>query len=71
MWRGTLDKMVKNLQTKGVEDTPYQDKNWRKLLRGGSHRPFSIIYYLQNTWLPMVVTTGLVLIHLLLVFAGL
>lgn len=29
MWRGTLDKMVKNLKAKGVEDTPYQDKNWR------------------------------------------
>lgn len=28
MWRGKLDKMVKNLQSKGVESTPYQDKIW-------------------------------------------
>ena len=28
MWRGTLDRMVKNLQLKGVEDTPYDDKIW-------------------------------------------
>lgn len=28
MWRGTLDKMVNNLQSKGVEDTPYDDKVW-------------------------------------------
>ena len=27
-WRGRLDKMVKNLQEKGMEDTPYNDKNW-------------------------------------------
>ena len=28
MWKGTLDRMVKNLQEKGVENTPYEDKNW-------------------------------------------
>ena len=28
MWRGTLDRMVANLQEKGVENTPYEDKNW-------------------------------------------
>ena len=28
MWRGTLDRMVNNLQSKGVEDTPYDDKIW-------------------------------------------
>lgn len=28
MWRGTLDKMVKNLQEKGVECSPYEDKMW-------------------------------------------
>jgi len=28
MWKGTLDRMVKNLQNKGVADTPYEDKNW-------------------------------------------
>ena len=28
MWRGTLDRMVKNLQTKGFESTPYEDKEW-------------------------------------------
>jgi hypothetical protein len=28
MWRGTLDRMVKKLQTKGFESTPYQDKEW-------------------------------------------
>ena len=28
MWRGTLDKKVKNLQNNGVESTPYEDKNW-------------------------------------------
>ena len=28
MWRGTLDRMVKNLQTKGFESTPYEDKQW-------------------------------------------
>lgn len=28
MWKGKLDRMVKKLQDKGVEDTPYEDKNW-------------------------------------------
>ncbi len=29
MWKGKLDRMVKKLQDKGVEDTPYKDKNWK------------------------------------------
>lgn len=29
MWKGTLDRMVADLRAKGVEDTPYNDKNWR------------------------------------------
>ena len=28
MWKGTLDRMVKKLNDKGVEDTPYKDKQW-------------------------------------------
>lgn len=28
LWRGKLDRMVADLQEKGVEDTPYEDKNW-------------------------------------------
>lgn len=28
MWRGKLDRMVKNLQDKGYESTPYEDRNW-------------------------------------------
>ena len=28
MWKGKLDRMVKKLQDKGVEDTPYEDKKW-------------------------------------------
>lgn len=28
MWRGTLDRMVRDLQEKGVESTPYDDKIW-------------------------------------------
>ncbi|MBQ3549891.1 MAG: ankyrin repeat domain-containing protein [Clostridia bacterium] len=28
MWRGTLDRMVKNLQEQGFEDTPYNDRQW-------------------------------------------
>jgi uncharacterized Zn finger protein (UPF0148 family) len=28
MWRGKLDRMVKNLQDKGYESTPYEDHNW-------------------------------------------
>ncbi len=30
MWKGKLDKMVKSLQDKGVESTPYNDIDWRK-----------------------------------------
>lgn len=30
MWKGKLDRMVANLQAEGVEDTPYEDKDWRK-----------------------------------------
>ena len=30
MWRGTLDRMVYRLNEKGVEDTPYRDRDWRK-----------------------------------------
>lgn len=29
MWQGTLNKMVAKLNSKGVADTPYQDKVWR------------------------------------------
>ena len=29
MWRGVLDQMVHRLNRQGVENTPYQDKNWR------------------------------------------
>ena len=28
MWRGALDNMVRNLQDKGVADTPYNDREW-------------------------------------------
>lgn len=28
MWRSTLDRMVSKLNSKGVEDTPYEDRNW-------------------------------------------
>lgn len=28
MWRGKLDRMVKNLQRDGYESTPYEDKHW-------------------------------------------
>lgn len=28
MWKKKLDKMVEKLQMKGVENTPYQDKDW-------------------------------------------
>ena len=28
MWRGKLDRMVKKLQENGVENTPYEDRNW-------------------------------------------
>ena len=29
IWKNKLDKMVSNLRSNGVEDTPYQDKDWR------------------------------------------
>lgn len=29
LWRGKLDRMVDNLRKQGVDDTPYQDRNWR------------------------------------------
>lgn len=28
MWKGKLDRMVANLQSEGVESTPYEDKHW-------------------------------------------
>ena len=28
LWKGKLDRMVAKLQSEGVEDTPYEDKNW-------------------------------------------
>ena len=28
MWKGKLDRMVANLNADGVEDTPYNDRNW-------------------------------------------
>lgn len=28
IWKDTLDKMVSNLQSKGVESTPYNDREW-------------------------------------------
>ena len=28
LWKPTLDKMVAKLNADGVEDTPYEDKNW-------------------------------------------
>ncbi|MBR0156619.1 MAG: hypothetical protein IJM20_03750 [Clostridia bacterium] len=28
MWRGKLDRMVYDLQKKGYEDTPYEDRKW-------------------------------------------
>ena len=28
LWKGPLDRLVKKLQAQGVEDTPYQDRNW-------------------------------------------
>ena len=30
MWHGVLDNMVQRLNDNGVEDTPYNDKDWRK-----------------------------------------
>lgn len=29
MWKGKLDRMVANLNAEGVEDTPYEDRNWQ------------------------------------------
>ena len=29
MWHGVLDKMVQRLNDNGVEDTPYNDREWR------------------------------------------
>lgn len=28
MWQGKLDRLVDTLNTQGVENTPYQDRNW-------------------------------------------
>lgn len=28
LWRGKLDKMVRNLNNNGVSNTPYEDRNW-------------------------------------------
>ena len=28
LWKPTLDRMVENLNSKGVEDTPYNDREW-------------------------------------------
>ena len=28
IWKGTIDKMVSDLQKKGVESTPYDDREW-------------------------------------------
>ncbi len=28
LWKGKLDRMVENLNAQGVENTPYQDRNW-------------------------------------------
>lgn len=28
MWKSKLDRMVANLNAEGVEDTPYEDRNW-------------------------------------------
>ena len=28
MWKSTLDSMVTKLQSEGIKDTPYDDKNW-------------------------------------------
>jgi len=28
MWKGKLDRMVEELKAKGVDDTPYEDRNW-------------------------------------------
>ncbi len=31
MWKGKLDRMVSDLNAKGVQDTPYQDKTGNRL----------------------------------------
>lgn len=31
MWQEILDRMVHRLNSKGVKDTPYNDKNWGKI----------------------------------------
>lgn len=28
MWKGKLDRMVANLNAKGIEDTPYENRPW-------------------------------------------
>lgn len=28
LWKGRLDRMVRNLQSQGVESTPYEDRSW-------------------------------------------
>ena len=28
LWKGKLDNIVSNLQSKGIESTPYEDKKW-------------------------------------------
>ena len=28
MWKGKLDRLVENLRTEGVKDTPYEDRTW-------------------------------------------
>ena len=28
LWRGRLDRMVQQLQARGVESSPYQDRSW-------------------------------------------
>lgn len=30
MWRGILDNMVRKLQNRGIESTPYEDRNWNE-----------------------------------------
>ena len=30
MWQKSLDRMVNKLRMRGVEDTPYQDKDWNR-----------------------------------------
>lgn len=33
IWRRRLDKMVQSLRENGIEDTPYEDKNWNRRAR--------------------------------------